>query len=465
MADMNITQDKKSVPAGFKVTEIGVIPEDWTYDYLERVCPAGKKYGIVDGPFGSNLKTEHYKKSGIPIISSGFVTTGQFLADEYIFVDKEKFRQEKRSAVAPGDIVMAKIGARCGASAILPIKHEIGILSGNALKITVNENKHETYFIWQLLWDLYSKGKFDDITAVGAQPAISMPHLKKLLIPLPTKSEQTVIANVLSDTDALIAELEQLIAKKQAIKTATMQQLLTGDTRLPQFAKHPDGTLKGYKICELGKLPEDWTVLTYGEIFDFLSTSTNARADLSHNGEYGYIHYGDIHTKWNNKLDASAVKLPKISKKLVSSSFLENGDVIMADASEDYSGIGKSIEVCNIGNKKIVAGLHTYLLRDKYKQLSDGYRGYLHSNVNVKKIIDQLATGMKVFGISKNNLLSVPVPVPPKQEQTAIATILSDMDAELTALERKLAKVRDIKQGMMQQLLTGRIRLPLDHQP
>ena len=112
-----------------------------------------------------------------------------------------------------------------------------------------------------------------------------------------------------------------------------------------------------------------------------------------------------------------------------------------------------------------MTGLHTYLLRDKHKQLSNGYRGYLHSNVNVKKIIDQLATGMKVFGISKNNLLSVPVPVPPKQEQTAITTILSDMDAELTALERKLAKVRDIKQGMMQQLLTGRIRLPLDHQP
>jgi type I restriction enzyme S subunit len=68
---------------------------------------------------------------------------------------------------------------------------------------------------------------------------------------------------------------------------------------------------------------------------------------------------------------------------------------------------------------------------------------------------------MKVYGISKNNLIVVPVPLPPKQEQTAIATILSDMDSELAALEQKLAKARDLKQGMMQQLLTGRIRLPL----
>ncbi|WP_050297187.1 restriction endonuclease subunit S [Yersinia intermedia] len=431
MADMNITQDKKSIPTGFKLTEIGVIPEDWTYGSLERICPTGKKYGIVDGPFGSNLKTEHYKKSGIPIISSGFVTTGQFLADEYIFVDKEKFRQEKRSAVAPGDIVMAKIGARCGASAIFPIKHEIGILSGNALKITVNENKHETYFIWQFLWDLYSKGKFDEITAVGAQPAISMPHLKKLLIPLPTKSEQTAIANVLSDTDALITELEQLITKKGAIKTATMQQLLTGRTRLPQFAKHPDGTLKGHRSSELGSITEDWQVVPFKDVLT-IKHGKNQKEVESPSGQYPiYATGGQIGNATSFLFDKPSVLIGRkgtIDKPKYADTPFWTVDTLF------YSEIKKNVCVKFIYYKFCMIDWMQY----------------------------NEASG--VPSLNAHTIENVLVVLPNMEEQTAIATILSDMDAELEALEQKLSKARDIKQGMMQQLLTGRIRLPLDQQ-
>ena len=223
---------------GYKKTEVGVIPEDWEVGSIESVVPPGKKYGIVDGPFGSNLKSIHYKTFGIPIISSGYVTEGHFFAKDYIYVDSQKFYQEKRSAVSGGDIVMAKIGARCGASAILPKDHETGILSGNALKITVNSEKHSTYFIWQLLSNLYVKGQLENITTVGAQPAVSMANLKKYKIPLPPLPEQKAIAQILSDIDSEIAALEKRRAKTQAIKQGMMQELLTGRTRL-KF-EHPD---------------------------------------------------------------------------------------------------------------------------------------------------------------------------------------------------------------------------------
>ncbi|CCW32733.1 Type I restriction-modification enzyme subunit S [Xenorhabdus nematophila F1] len=216
----------------------------------------------------------------------------------------------------------------------------------------------------------------------------------------------------------------------------------------------------GYKQTEVGVIPEGWEVLTYGDIFSFLSTSTNPRSDLSGEGEYGYIHYGDIHTLWDHSLDLKKNILPKISANLVSSAFIEDGDIIMADVSEDYEGVGKSIEVSNVGKQKIVAGLHTYLLRDKENVLANGYRGYLHSIPAVKKIINQLATGMKVYGISKNNLLSVPLLVPTKKEQTSIANALSDVDALISELEKLLSKKQSIKTATMQQLLTGRIRLP-----
>jgi type I restriction enzyme S subunit len=129
---------------GYKQTEVGVIPEDWTVDTVASVTPRNTRNGIVDGPFGSNLKTIHYRKTGIPIITSGYVTEGCFSAVSYLYVDQQKFAEEKRSAVRPGDIVMAKIGARCGSSAILPEWHQTGVLSGNALKITVDQSRHST---------------------------------------------------------------------------------------------------------------------------------------------------------------------------------------------------------------------------------------------------------------------------------------------------------------------------------
>ena len=131
----------------------------------------------------------------------------------------------------------------------------------------------------------------------------------------------------------------------------------------------------------------------------------------------------------------------------------------MADASEDYDGIGKSVEIKGIGNRKVISGLHTFLLRDKRGVFVNGYKGYIQSSRFVKKQLDKLATGLKVYGVSKTNLKAIEIPLPPKNEQTRIATILSGMDAEIAALEAKLAKYQHIKQGMMQNLLTGRIRL------
>lgn len=300
---------------------------------------------------------------------------------------------------------------------------------------------------------------FQSHSGKSGVPGVNRNDVHQENILLPPIKEQIAITTTLSNVDELISALERLLSKKQAIKTATMQQLLTGKTRLPQFALRDDGAAKGYKKSELGDIPEDWDISTYGRVFSFLSTSTNARSDLSDTGEYGYIHYGDIHTKWTNNLNLESNTIPRISSELVSSSFIEDGDLIMADASEDYSGIGKSIEIQGIRDNKIVAGLHTYLLRDVNNIFVDGFRGYLHCIRAVKANIDRLATGMKVFGISKNNLQTISIPVPPKEEQNAIAVILSDMDKEIQTLQQRLCKTRQLKQGMMQELLTGKTRL------
>ncbi len=289
----------------------------------------------------------------------------------------------------------------------------------------------------------------------SGQPGINGNEYARLLIPLPKPEEQNAIATVLYDTDALIERLEKLIAKKIAIKQGTMQQLLTGKKRLPGFEMK-----KGYKQTELGIIPEDWDVISYGEAFDFLSTASYSRADLSENDEAFYVHYGDIHTTWNFFLDFKKHNPPTIEKiKVKNYSFIKDGDLIMADASEDYDGIGKSVEVKNITTNKAISGLHTFLLRGKEGIFVDGFKGYIHSNRFVKTSMDRLATGLKVYGVSKTNLKTIQIPRPTLPEQTAIATILSDMDSEIERLEQTRDKYTMIKQGMMQQLLTGRIRI------
>ncbi|HAU4887856.1 TPA: restriction endonuclease subunit S [Aeromonas hydrophila] len=442
----------KTIPAGYKQTEVGVIPEDWDIASLGSLLKETPRYGINAPAVPLTGDTPVYIR--ITDISDD----GYFSPGEKVGVNSPLSGMYFLSA---GDIVLARTGASVGKSYLYNKNDGQLVYAGFLIKVSPNQERLSSMFLSQYLkshqywnWVVVNSMR-------SGQPGINGSEYANLLIPTPTIEEQTAIANVLSDSDALIDALEQLIAKKQAIKTATMQQLLTGRTRLPAFTLRPDGTKKGYKTSELGEIPEDWEVMTYGEIFTFLSTSTNSRADLSNIGEYGYIHYGDIHTKFNNALDLNEFNLPRISSHLASSSFVENGDVVMADASEDYEGIGKSVEICNVGSKKVVAGLHTFLLRDKNKYMADGYRGYLHCIPAVKNAFDRLATGMKVYGLSKNNLAVVPVPVPSQKEQTAIATILSDMDNELQTLTQKLEKARALKQGMMQQLLTGKIRLPL----
>jgi type I restriction enzyme S subunit len=187
---------------------------------------------MVDGPFGSNLKTIHYRESGIPIMQSGFVTNGRFYAKKYLYVNEEKFEEQKRSSVKGGDILMAKIGANAGACAIVPLNHPISILAGNSLKITPNHSIVDIRFLNIYLQNLKNKGYLERLCSTTAQPALSLKTLKKLKIIFPPLPEQQKIAEILSQADAKIKKEEQEKAQLEQLKKGLMQQLLTGQKRV-----------------------------------------------------------------------------------------------------------------------------------------------------------------------------------------------------------------------------------------
>jgi len=217
---------------------------------------------------------------------------------------------------------------------------------------------------------------------------------------------------------------------------------------------------EGYKRTEVGVIPEDWDIIKFSEAFSFLKTGTNSRSDLSDNGEVYYIHYGDIHAKWQNTLDFKNDKVPLIAtEKVKGLPFLEEGDLIIADASEDYEGVGASVEVKNLNGEKAVAGLHTILLRND-GTLADNYKAYITRIDGVRESLLKICTGTTVYGISKSKLKEVKLPLPTLEEQRAIAGALSDVDALIAELDALIEKKQQVKKGAMQQLLTGKKRLP-----
>ena len=406
------------VKAGNKQTDAGLIPEDWDVNTLESTTPPNRPNGIVDGPFGSNLKTIHYRKSGIPIITSGYVTDGKFFASEYLYVDKEKFSQEKRSAVNPGDIVMAKIGARCGASAILPKNHEIGILSGNALKVTVDNSRHSTYYIWKVLWNLYSNGNIEALRTVGAQPAISMANLKKYTIPLPPLPEQEAIAEALSDADALIEALEQLLAKKRQVKQGAMQELLTGNKRLPGFSG-------------------EWKETTLGEIAEIVMGQSPSSVYYNKKGDGLPLIQGNADIV--NRQTIKRVFTSQITK------LGKTGDILMSVRAPVGEIARATFDICLGRGVCAIRFPNNFLY---------------HYLIFKEPTWIKLSKGSTFDAVNSTDVKTFPVEMPANDtEQTAIAEILSDMDAETAALEAKLVKARQVKQGMMQELLTGRVRL------
>ena len=214
---------------------------------------------------------------------------------------------------------------------------------------------------------------------------------------------------------------------------------------------------QGYKQTEIGVIPEDWEVVDFLDEFVFLSTASYSRAEILEQGTIGYIHYGDIHTKLHFHLDLDKYVSGYLKKEQVKTySKIEIGDLIMADASEDYEGVGKAVEVIRKNSDfNVISGLHTFLIRAKnINRFALGFKGYFQNNVLIKKQYDALATGLKVYSLSKNSFKNIQIPLPPLPEQEAIATALSDADAWIESLEQLIAKKRLIKQGAMQELLT-----------
>ena len=215
-----------------------------------------------------------------------------------------------------------------------------------------------------------------------------------------------------------------------------------------------------FKDTEVGRIPEEWQLDRLKENFEFKTNNTLSRDTLSDSGIIQDVHYGDVLVKYGSHLDVQKDDVPYISDDgFRASSFISDGDVIIADTAEDET-VGKATEVLNVGNNKLVSGLHTMWLHPvNQEKYALGYLGYAFNASIYHNQLLPLMQGTKVTSVSKSAIKDTHIVVPSKSEQTRIATALSNVDALIAELGKLIEKKRAIKQGAMQQLLTGKKRL------
>lgn len=439
----------------FKQTEVGMIPSDWevkTLGSLTDKCSYGvgaeaRVYcGDVKYIRITDIDDESHRFSPSPITSPSFF-------------------QEKH-IVQKNDLLVARTGASVGKSYLYDEKDGKLVYAGFLMKLNVF-NADSKYVFYNTLTKSYWNWVASESARTG-QPGLNLQQMKLYSIALPpTIKEQQRIANALSDVDSLIANLEKLIAKKKNIKQGAMQQLLTGKKRLPGFGSdertgsrptderrkecHSERSAKreveessGYKMTELGLIPSDWEVKKVGSIGKIITGSTPPRGDSTlWNGTFCWLSAQDFKQK---NIFNSVEKISELGKKYCR--LLPKDSVLVTCIAS--IGLNAISRVECATNQQINA----IVCNDKNNPNYIYYAIEMRSD-DLKVLAGQTAVPI----VNKEQFENFELILPSKAEQTAIANVLSDMDTEISALETKLAKYRTLKTGMMQQLLTGKIRL------
>ena len=393
------------VKPGYKQTEVGVIPEEWEIKPLYTLADK-----IMVGI--ASAATHAYRKRGVVMFRNQNIKPGYLDDTDVLYIDEVYEETYRNKRLKAGDLLTARTGYP-GTTSIVPAQYD-GAQSFTTLIIRPRQSLVDSEYLCCFINSEVGQTYFEQNQIGGGQKNVNAGSLKHLAVPLPpTKAEQETIAEALSDADALIESLEQLLVKKRQLKKGAMQELLTGKKRLLGFSG-------------------EWEVKRLGEIA-FIKTGGRNNQDKSENGEYPFFVRSATVERINSySYDCEAILIP------------------------GEGGIG---DIFHYVRGRFDVHQRVYAItqfspetlgRFVYVYMVEKFGAHAMRN-SVKATVDSLR--LPTF---QNFELVMP---PTVEEQITIATILSDMDAEIVALETKLAKARQLKQGMMQELLTGRIRL------
>ena len=387
---------------GYKQSDVGIIPEEWDSEPCSKLCVK-----IQDGThFSPTIRGNDFLYLTSKNVRFGYLDVST--ADRIDAAQHEAIY--KRCDVKYGDLLLTKDGANTGNAALNTLTEQFSLLSSVALLRFDPKQQSAAYFLQQCL-SAPGQQRMKDAMSGNAITRLTLEKIRKLRFPVAPLPEQRAIAQALSDVDALLATLDQMIAKKRDLKQATMQQLLTGKTRLPGFGG-------------------EWETKPFSAVLNRLNAKSHQvqASEYQETGRFPVVDQGkDFVVGFSDRID-KRFRCP-------------DGGVIVFG---DHTCIVKFIDfdfLVGADGTQILHGKHGQNTRFHALQLQ--YRGIEATGYN------------RHFKILKEREFFVP----PLPEQDAIASALSSMDAELSALEARRDKAFNLKQAMMQELLTGKTRL------
>jgi type I restriction enzyme S subunit len=401
-----------------------MIPEEWGVARVCELVKNGPKNGY-SGPTGKD-------PSGTPTLSLSATTSGKMILNsETVKHLDARIPPGSPLFLAQGDVLVQRSNTAelVGTTAVFNGEPATYIYPDLMMRLRFRERSSGEWF-WRCANSAQGRRYFAGAAAgsTGSMPKLSGSHIREMPIPWPDPMERAAVIRALNDADGLIESLERLRSKKRQIKQGAMQELLTGRRRLPGF-----GTDGGYRDSDVGPIPKDWNVRCIGDIAHITTGGKNTQ-DSVDDGRYPFF-----------------VRSQNVER--INTYSFEGEAVLTAG---DGVGTGK---VFHYINGRFDTHQRVYLISDFSENIS-GRFFYLYFSTNFYNRIMQMTAKSSVDSVRREMISRMPIPAPAdKVEQTAIADVISDMDAEIDALEKKLEKARQIKQGMMQELLTGKIRL------
>ena len=409
------------------------IPNGWQRCLLREI--AVERYGLVDGPFGSNLSSSEYVLDGVPVIRGINLSLGNrpFFDDGYVFVTIQKADELIRSNCFPGDIIFTKKGT-VGQTGIIPpdAKYTRYVLSSNQMKLQINPAIAENYYIYYYVSSPSSRSRFiDDASSTGV-PQINLGYLKSFPVLLPPLPEQRIIAAILSTWDEAITLTERLIAVLRQRKQALMQMLLTGEVRFPGFeGEWRRMTLEdATRTMESGGTPSTQTKKFWDGNIPWITGADFEDQKVSQVRRY---------------ITAEAVE--KSSTKVVN-----KGNILLVTR----TGVGKmALAPFDMAISQDITGI-----TPKEEIITPEYL-----IACLSWTIPRLARfnqGTSINGIIRNDLKVHEIVIPHFKEQQKITNVLQICDSQIEQSKQIFISLQLEKRGLMQQLLTGAIRVQVE---
>ena len=407
------------VKAGYKHTEIGVIPEDWRIETIGRLIDEQAILGHLDGNHGELYpRSNEFKSYGVPYIGANDFEAGLVRFDHCKFLTYERAMQFRKGIAKDGDVLFAH-NATVGPVALLSTNETFVILSTTVTYFRCSLEKLNNLYLKAAIQSEPFVRQYQSVMAQSTRFQVPITAQRKLKLFIPPLLEQRSISAVLSDMDELLEMLDRLITKKRDLKQATMQQLLTGKKRLPGFEN---------RLWQLSKIGDLFEITAGGDLLKSEYSEVNSNNhpypiyanSVYDSGIYGYSSFKDY----------------------------EDGCVTVTARGTLGVAFYRSIPFVAIGR----------LLVLKPKTELDSF--FLSEVIN--HLVKFANESTSIPQLTAPQIAKYELSIPSVEEQTAIAQILSDMDTEITTLEQRRDKTRNLKQGMMQELLTGRIRLKIE---